>query len=61
VGGWAALAGVLVLGPRLGKYGADGKVHPIPAHSMTSGVIGCFVLWLGWFGFNPGSTMMADP
>lgn len=61
VGGWAALAGVLVLGPRMGKYGADGKVHVIPAHSMTSGVIGCFVLWLGWFGFNPGSTMMADP
>ena len=61
VGGWAALAGILVLGPRLGKYGADGKVHPIPAHSMTSGVIGCFVLWLGWFGFNPGSTMAADP
>jgi Amt family ammonium transporter len=61
VGGWAALAGVLVLGPRLGKYGADGKVNAIPAHSMTSGVIGCFVLWLGWFGFNPGSTMAADP
>ncbi|HLG57197.1 MAG TPA: ammonium transporter [Vicinamibacterales bacterium] len=60
VGGWAALAGIIVLGPRLGKYGADGKVHPIPAHSMTSGVIGCFVLWLGWFGFNPGSTMAAD-
>ncbi len=61
VGGWAALAGILVLGPRLGKYGTDGKVHPIPAHSMTSGVIGCFVLWLGWFGFNPGSTMASDP
>jgi Amt family ammonium transporter len=61
VGGWAALAGVLVLGPRLGKYGAGGRVTPIPAHSMTSGVIGCFVLWLGWFGFNPGSTMAADP
>jgi Amt family ammonium transporter len=60
VGGWAALAGVIVLGPRLGKYGADGRVHPIPGHSMTSGVIGCFVLWLGWFGFNPGSTMAAD-
>jgi Amt family ammonium transporter len=61
VGGWAALTGILVLGPRMGKYSADGKVHPIPAHSMTSGVIGCFVLWLGWFGFNPGSTMAADP
>jgi ammonium transporter, Amt family len=61
VGGWAALAGVIVLGPRLGKYGADGKVHPIPGHSMTSGVIGCLVLWLGWFGFNPGSTMASDP
>jgi Amt family ammonium transporter len=61
VGGWAALAGILVLGPRLGKYGADGRVTAIPAHSMTSGVIGCFVLWLGWFGFNPGSTMAADP
>jgi len=60
VGGWAALAGVLVLGPRLGKYGPDGKVNAIPGHSMTSGVIGCFVLWLGWFGFNPGSTMAAD-
>jgi len=61
VGGWAALAGVIVLGPRLGKYGPGGEVHPIPAHSMTSGVIGCFVLWLGWFGFNPGSTMASDP
>lgn len=60
VGGWAALAGILVLGPRLGKYGPGGKVNSIPAHSMTSGVIGCFVLWLGWFGFNPGSTMAAD-
>ena len=61
VGGWAALAGVLVLGPRLGKYGPKGEVHPILPHSMTSGVIGCFVLWLGWFGFNPGSTMASDP
>jgi len=61
VGGWAALAGVLVLGPRLGKYGPGGRVTPIPGHSMTSGVIGCFVLWLGWFGFNPGSTMASDP
>ena len=60
VGGWAALAGILILGPRLGKYGPDGKVNAIPPHSFTSGVIGCFVLWLGWFGFNPGSTMAVD-
>ena len=60
VGGWAALAGILVLGPRLGKFTSSGS-NVIPAHSMTSGVIGCFVLWLGWFGFNPGSTMAADP
>lgn len=61
VGGWAALAGVIVLGPRLGKFGADGKATAIPGHSMTSGFIGCLVLWLGWFGFNPGSTMASDP
>jgi Amt family ammonium transporter len=60
VGGWAALAGILVLGPRLGKYGSDGRVNSIPPHSYTSAVIGCFVLWLGWFGFNPGSTMAVD-
>lgn len=61
VGGWAALAGVLVLGPRLGKYNPDGTANPIPGHSMTLATIGVFVLWLGWFGFNPGSTMAADP
>jgi ammonium transporter, Amt family len=61
VGGWAALAGILLLGPRIGKYGKDGRVNPIPGHSMTSATIGVFVLWLGWFGFNPGSTMAADP
>ncbi|MGB7218437.1 MAG: ammonium transporter [Vicinamibacterales bacterium] len=61
VGGWAALAGILVLGPRLGKYGADGKVNAVAPHNYSSAVIGCFVLWLGWFGFNPGSTMAADP
>ncbi len=60
VGGWAALAGVIVLGPRIGKF-RDGKVHPIPGHSMPLATIGVFVLWLGWFGFNPGSTMAADP
>src|SRR5215471_2092235 len=61
VGGWAALAGIIVLGPRIGRFGANGEPNSIPAHSYTSGVIGCFVLWLGWFGFNPGSTMAADP
>lgn len=61
VGGWAALSGVLVLGPRVGKYTKDGKIHPIPGHSMSLATIGAFVLWLGWFGFNPGSTMAADP
>jgi Amt family ammonium transporter len=59
VGGWAALAGVLVLGPRLGKYGRDGRINPIPGHSMTSAALGVLILWLGWFGFNPGSTMAA--
>ena len=59
VGGWAALAGVIVLGPRIGKYGKDGRVNPMPGHSMTSAALGCLVLWLGWFGFNPGSTMAA--
>ena len=57
VGGWAALAGAMLLGPRIGKYGRDGKPRAIPGHSMSLAVIGLFVLWLGWFGFNPGSTM----
>jgi len=60
IGGWAALAGILMLGPRKGKYGPGGKVNAIPGHSMTSAAIGVFVLWFGWFGFNPGSTMAAD-
>ena len=60
IGGWAALVGAAMLGPRLGKYGPDGKVNAIPAHNFTAATIGCFVLWLGWFGFNPGSTMSAD-
>lgn len=58
VGGWAALAGVIVLGPRLGKY-KNGKVNPIPGHNMSSAALGVLILWLGWFGFNPGSTMAA--
>lgn len=61
VGGWAALAGVMVLGPRFGKYSEDGKINPIPGHNLSIATIGTFVLWLGWFGFNPGSTMAADP
>jgi Amt family ammonium transporter len=61
VGGWAALAGVLVLGPRFGKYGAGKQINPIPGHNMPIATIGLFVLWIGWFGFNPGSTMAANP
>jgi ammonium transporter, Amt family len=61
VGGWAGLAGILLLGPRLGKYKADGKVQPVPGHSMALVFLGGLILWLGWFGFNPGSTMAADP
>jgi Amt family ammonium transporter len=60
VGGWAALAGVYILGPRIGKYSSDGKVNAIPGHNMAVATIGCFVLWFGWFGFNPGSTMGVD-
>jgi Amt family ammonium transporter len=60
VGGWAALAGVIMVGPRLGKYGADGKVNPIPGHNFGLAALGCLILWLGWFGFNPGSTMTAN-
>lgn len=61
VGGWAALAGVLVLGPRLGKYLANGQIKPILGHSMPLATIGVFLLWLGWFGFNGGSVLSADP
>lgn len=60
IGGWAALAGAILLGPRLGKYRPDGTIQSIPGHSMTSATLGAFILWLGWFGFNPGSTMAAD-
>lgn len=61
VGGWGALAGVLLLGPRLGKYTKDGKMHPIPGHSLPLATTGVFLLWLGWFGFNGGSVLSADP
>jgi len=60
LGGWAALAGVIVLGPRIGKY-VDGKIIPIPGHSIPLATIGVFLLWLGWFGFNGGSVLSADP
>jgi Amt family ammonium transporter len=60
IGGWAALMGVLILGPRVGKYAKDGRVNPIPGHNMGFATLGTFILWLGWFGFNPGSTMAAD-
>jgi len=60
VGGWAALAGAIMLGPRIGKFGKDGRITPIPGHSISSATLGVFILWLGWFGFNPGSTMGAD-
>lgn len=60
VGGWGALAGVLLLGARRGKY-KDGKVYPILGHSMPLATIGVFLLWLGWFGFNGGSVLSANP
>jgi ammonium transporter, Amt family len=60
VGGWAALAGVILLGPRIGKYD-NGDIRAIPGHNLALATIGTFVLWFGWFGFNPGSTMAADP
>jgi Amt family ammonium transporter len=60
VGGWAALAGVIVIGPRIGKY-VNGKVVDKPGSSVPLAVIGVFLLWLGWFGFNGGSVLSADP
>jgi ammonium transporter, Amt family len=61
VGGWGALVGAIMLGPRLGKYGKDGGITPIPGSNMTLATIGVFLLWLGWFGFNGGSVLSADP
>lgn len=60
VGGWAALAGVIILGPRLGRY-KNGKVYAFPAHSIPLATIGVFVLWIGWWGFNAGSALSGDP
>ena len=57
VGGWAALAGAIVIGARAGKYGADGSVHALPGSSIPLATLGTFILWLGWFGFNGGSQL----
>lgn len=57
VGGWAALIGAAVLGPRIGKFNKDGKPNAIPGHNITLGALGVFILWFGWFGFNPGSSL----
>lgn len=60
IGGWAALTGALILGPRIGRFSTLGKPQAIRGHNMTSATLGGLILWLGWFGFNPGSTMAAD-
>jgi Amt family ammonium transporter len=57
VGGWAALAGAIVLGPRIGKYNEDGTANALPGHNLLMAALGVFILWFGWFGFNPGSTV----
>jgi len=59
VGGWVGLAGAAMIGPRLGKYGKDGKARAIPGHNLALGALGVFILWFGWFGFNPGSQLAA--
>ena len=59
VGGWAALVGAAILGPRLGKY-QDGRTNALPGHNMGFATLGCLILWIGWFGFNPGSELAAD-
>ncbi len=61
IGGWLALAGAIVVGPRIGKYTSDGRVRPIPGHSLTLASLGVFLLWFGWYGFNPGSTTTGTP
>ncbi|PKM93234.1 MAG: ammonium transporter [Firmicutes bacterium HGW-Firmicutes-1] len=60
VGGMCALVGAAIIGPRIGKYSKDGKSHAIPGHSLTLGALGVFILWFGWFGFNPGSQLAAS-
>ncbi len=60
IGGWLALAGAIVLGPRIGKYGPDGKARAITGHNIPLAALGVFILWFGWFGFNPGSTTTGE-
>jgi Amt family ammonium transporter len=60
-GGWLALTGAIMLGPRTGKYAADGSSNAIPGHNIPLAALGTFILWFGWFGFNPGSTMALVP
>lgn len=60
VGAWVGLAGAMVLGPRIGKYSSDGSAQAIPGHNIPMAALGVFILWFGWFGFNPGSTTTAD-
>jgi len=60
VGGWLGLAGAIILGPRLGKYGPDGKAKAITGHNIPLAALGVFILWFGWFGFNPGSTTVGE-
>lgn len=57
IGGWCALVGATILGPRIGKYTKEGKSNAIPGHSLTLGALGVFILWMGWFGFNPASSL----
>lgn len=59
VGAWLGLAGAAIIGPRIGKYGKDGKPKAIPGHNLALGALGVFILWFGWFGFNPGSQLAA--
>lgn len=61
VGGWAALMGIYILGSRIGKFGEDGKSNAIPGHNIPLATAGVLILWLGWFGFNGGSVLSADP
>lgn len=57
VGGWGALTGAISLGSRLGRRDSEGNIRPMPGHNLSLATLGCFILWIGWFGFNPGSTM----